>query len=229
MITQIDYNKLIGVDETGVGDYFTPVVSVAVFVPEKNIDILIELGIKDSKKLSDKKIIQFFDKLNHLVIWKKTLLSQQGYNKLIKQNINNNEIKTLIHCNSIRQLENYLNNKVDIIIDQYTNSISTFERHIIKLQNIEWLAFQKPKGKIYLETKAEDKSISVAAASIIARKLLLDYMKEQEKKFNFKFQLGASQKVEQNAREFVEIYGHAKLIEVAKISFKTTQKIINKN
>ncbi|WP_373437761.1 ribonuclease HIII [Metamycoplasma equirhinis] len=229
MMVEIDYNKLIGVDETGVGDYFTPVVSVAAFVPQENIDAVIRLGVKDSKKLSDAKITEIFDKLQHLVIWKKTLLSQQGYNKLIKQNINNNEIKTLIHCNSIRQLENYLNNKVDIIIDQYTNSVNTFERHIIKLQNIEWLAFQKPTGKIYLETKAEDKSISVAAASIIARKLLLDYMKEQEKKFNFKFQLGASQKVEQNAREFVEIYGHAKLIEVAKISFKTTQKIINKN
>lgn len=49
------FNSYIGVDETGVGDYFTPVVSVACFIPKNNIDEIINLGVKDSKKLNDKK------------------------------------------------------------------------------------------------------------------------------------------------------------------------------
>ena len=57
------FNSYIGVDETGVGDYFTPVVSVACFIPKNNIDEIINLGVKDSKKLNDKKIITIAKKL----------------------------------------------------------------------------------------------------------------------------------------------------------------------
>lgn len=46
------YNSYIGVDETGVGDYFSPVISVACYIPFKNIDRLIALGVADSKTLS---------------------------------------------------------------------------------------------------------------------------------------------------------------------------------
>ena len=131
------FNSCIGVDETGVGDYFTPVVSVACFIPKNNIDEIINLGVKDSKKLNDKKIIAIAKKLFNLVFYKKTILTQSGYNKLIESKINNNEIKTLIHANSINRLSNELNKKnnflYSVIIDQYVLNESILEKHFNKL------------------------------------------------------------------------------------------------
>ena len=46
----------IGTDESGKGDFFGPLVIAGVLVDEKNAQYFHELGIKDSKKLSDKKM-----------------------------------------------------------------------------------------------------------------------------------------------------------------------------
>ncbi|TPR54377.1 ribonuclease HIII [Metamycoplasma neophronis] len=222
----IDYDKIIGVDETGVGDYFCPIVSVACFIPEQNINKIKSLGVKDSKKLTDKKILAIAEELENLVLYRKTILSQKGYNNLINAKINNNEIKTLIHMNSINQLIKYLGISIDVIIDQYTNSYQTFEKHFIKLKTINWLNFEVPLTNFHLETKAEDKSLAVACASIIARKLLLEHMEYQNHKFDFNFKLGAGKEVDILAAQFLEKYGYEVLCDAAKISFKTTQKAL---
>ncbi len=223
----MNYNQLIGADETGVGDYFTPVVSVACYIPEENFDKVKNLGVKDSKKITDKNIYKLFEQLEPLVIYRKTILSQKGYNNLINSKINNNEIKTLIHMNSINQIIRAMGKSIDVIIDQYTNSYQTFEKHFIKLKTINWLDFQVPQTNFILETKAEDKSLSVACASIIARKLLLDHMEYQNRKFDFQFKLGAGKDVDLLAAKFLSLYGYEVLADAAKISFKTTQKALD--
>ncbi|MGC7169138.1 ribonuclease HIII, partial [Metamycoplasma hominis] len=118
-----------------------------------------------------------------------------GYNKLIDAGINNNEIKTLIHSNSINILTKKLNQNIDVFIDQYTTSLEVLQKHFKKLQAISWLDFKKPQNEIIIETKGEEKSLAVAAASIISRKFLIDWMQQQNKKYNFEFKLGASNKI----------------------------------
>ena len=193
------FNSYIGVDETGVGDYFTPVVSVACFIPKNNINEIINLGVRDSKKLNDKKIIAIAKKLFNLVFYKKTILTQSGYNKLIESKINNNEIKTLIHANSINRLSNQLNKKsnflYNVIIDQYVLNESILEKHFNKLLSTNWINFNKPINNLELKTKAEDIALPVACASIIARYILLDEMEKQNKKYNFIFPLGTNKKI----------------------------------
>ncbi|WP_412031279.1 ribonuclease HIII [Metamycoplasma buccale] len=229
MDNEINFDTLIGVDETGVGDYFSPIVSVACFIPTKNIEKIKELGVKDSKKLSENKIKELAPKLEKLTLWRKNILSQKGYNNLIANKINNNEIKTLIHSNSINSLLAILNEPVDVIIDQYTNNEETFYNHYKKLKNIDWLKIDKPQVKIYLKTKAEDKSLSVACASVIARNILLNLMDLQIKNYNFPFKLGANSEVDNLAAKFLKENSIEKLKEVAKISFKTTFKAIEIN
>ncbi|MBN0970964.1 ribonuclease HIII [Mycoplasma phocoeninasale] len=219
-----EFDKLIGVDETGVGDYFTPVVSVACYIPEENIEKVREMGVKDSKKLTDNKIVEIAEKIKPYVFFKKNVLSQRGYNNLIKNDINNNEIKTLSHLNSINQLLKMLKKSVDVIIDQYTNSYETFENHIEKLQSITWMKVRKPKVNIILKTKAEDESLSVAAASILARAIMLEYLKEQNAEFGVDFKLGAGPEVDAQAAKLIQERGEAILYQVAKVSFKTTNK-----
>lgn len=223
----IEYNKLIGVDETGVGDYFTPVISVACFIPEYNLDKVLELGVKDSKQLSDSKIIKIAASLKELVKWKSLTLSQGGYNNLIGANINNNEIKTLIHSKTINNLLQTLPTKVDVLIDQYTVSRQVYEKHLTKLNSIKWLDFKKPNTTVFLETKAESKSLSVACASILARAILLEKINAQREAYNFEFSLGASKKIILQAIQFAKKFGLEELKKVSKFSFKITKEVID--
>lgn len=43
--------SIVGSDEVGTGDFFGPMTVVAVYVDAKQIPLLKELGVKDSKKL----------------------------------------------------------------------------------------------------------------------------------------------------------------------------------
>ncbi|BAP39601.1 ribonuclease HIII [Metamycoplasma canadense] len=228
LLNDLDY---IGVDETGVGDYFTPIVSVACFIPKKNIELIKKLGVKDSKKISDNKISEIANYIieNKLVIFKKTILTQKGYNNLTNLKINNNAVKTLIHLNSIKRLLESLNKKIPIIIDQYAN-LTNISKHIDTLKNKKIITTVELKDfELILETKAEEKYLSVACASILARYILLEKMKEQSLYYkNFSFKLGASNSIIDVAILFVKKFGLDELKNVAKISFKTTNKVLEK-
>ena len=53
----------IGSDEVGTGDYFGPIVVTAAYVRKEDISFVESLGIKDSKKLTDEKILDVVPKL----------------------------------------------------------------------------------------------------------------------------------------------------------------------
>ncbi|ENY69320.1 Ribonuclease HII [Metamycoplasma auris 15026] len=224
--------EYIGVDESGVGDYFSPVVSVACFIPKENIKKLKELGIKDSKKLSDKKIIELIEiiKQNNLAIFKDTTLSQKGYNDLTKLKINNNALKTLIHFNSILRLQKSLKKNLIVVIDQYASK-PNLEKHLVTLKekNLINSSLKLDNFSLVLETKAEEKYLNVACASMMARYILLQKMQQQTKEYNgFPFILGASNATIDLGAKFIKDFGEQKLYNVAKISFKTTKKILEK-
>lgn len=50
--------SILGSDEVGTGDYFGPMTVVAVYVDAKQIPLLKELGVKDSKNLNDAQIAE---------------------------------------------------------------------------------------------------------------------------------------------------------------------------
>ncbi|MCP4337242.1 MAG: ribonuclease HIII [Mycoplasma sp.] len=215
--------KIIGADETGVGDYMTPLVAAAVYVPLQNVDKLVELGVTDSKKMTDKNILKVFNEIKGLIKSSVRHLTQKGYNTLNKS-FNAHELKTLIHLNAISSVEKRIDNGVDLIIlDQYVNK-NSFEKYKEKLSNSS-IKPEFPKAIIKLVEKGEMEHISVAAASIVARAYFLNMMQEQEKKWGMKFLLGTNDKVVQVAKDFVDKHGRDNLKEVAKLSFKTTEKV----
>ncbi|PZV99927.1 ribonuclease HIII [Metamycoplasma auris] len=224
--------EYIGVDETGVGDYFSPIISVACFIPKENIKRIKELGIKDSKKLSDSKIIDLIEIIieNKLAIFKDTTLYQKNYNDLTKLGINNNAIKTLIHFNSIIRLRKTLNRNLRIVIDQYATEVN-LQKHLVKLKEKKLISsnLELNNFKLILEVQAEEKYLSVACASMMARYILLKKMREQKKEYqDFPFILGASNLVIDLGIKFIKKFSESELYNVAKISFKTTKKIIEK-
>ncbi|MBN0919224.1 ribonuclease HIII [Mycoplasma gypis] len=214
-------SDFIGCDETGVGDYFSPIVFVAAYIPKQNYQKILDLGVRDSKKISDTKIIKIAQELQKLVFYSKTILTQKGNNRLTNF-LNVNEIKLLYHYKNINNLQQKIDKQA--FIDQFStlNSIKGYESKLLKLN----LDFQIPRHNTLFETKAEDKILSVGVASILARYFLLDYMQQQNAKYGVQFPLGASSKIIDFGKELIKKFGAEVLDEVAKTNFKTTSQII---
>ena len=74
--------------------------------------------------------------------------------------------------------------------------------------------------------KAE-RNIAVAAASILARAKFLERLNKLKEEYKMEFPKGASTVVIEQGKYFVQRYGSKKLEKVAKIHFKTTEKILD--
>lgn len=219
----LNEKNIIGSDETGVGDYLTPLVAAAVYVPSENVQKLIELKIKDSKELSDKKIMELFPKIKDLIHYSINHLTQKGYNNLAKY-MNAHEMKMFLHLKSITFLEKNKELKPDYVFIDAFASVDNINKYYENLMKSR-LKTDEIKTKVLLAHKAENIHVAVAAASIVARYRFLELMKEQEEYIGMKFPLGTNQEVEKVAIEFCQKYGRKALYEIAKISFKTTEKV----
>ncbi|ADE19369.1 ribonuclease HIII [Mycoplasma crocodyli] len=217
--------RIIGVDETGVGDYFGPLISAAVLVSDKQIEYLKSIGVKDSKKItSDSRIIDLANQIKSKCLYKVYTLSNAGYNRVEQTYRNSNKLKFFTHAHVINSLEELLESRGSeydyVFIDQYTtkNAFIEYFNNMIYINN--WSSIKVFKKPILLSHKAESIHISVAAASILARAELLENMKKMKAKYNFDFKLGASKQVKELVQKFKEKFGEEELKNVCKTSFK---------
>ena len=216
--------NIIGSDETGVGDYLTPLVAAAVFVPMANVYKLESLGITDSKKLSDKQISELYEKMKTMIKSSVRKMSQRQYNFLNKK-YNANELKMRLHLECITAVESRVEDVNLVIIDAFSNesSLDKYRKRIsTEEENIGDI-----KSKVKYVTKGEMEHVSVAAASIVARAYLIHSMQEQNKKWNDTFPLGTNKEVVAFAKSFVKKNGKDALYDVAKLSFKTTKEVLD--
>ena len=207
----------IGSDEVGTGDYFGPIVVTASYVSKENIPFLLDLGVKDSKKITDDKILKIAPQIIQKIPYVTLILDNEKYNKNYSEEINMNRIKSILHNKAIVSLlkkDNYSYEK--IVIDQFVYPKKYFE-HI----------YSAPEKAINITfmTKAEDKCLSVAASSIISRYTFLLKVKELEQELKMSIPKGAGEKVDEAGKEIVKKYGINKLSHIAKLNFKNTEKI----
>ena len=208
----------IGSDEVGTGDYFGPIVVTASYVSVDNVDYLIELGVKDSKKMTDEQILKVVPELIKKVPYHTYILKNPDYNKYYGTTMNMNKIKAILHNKVLFEMVSE-NRPCDfVVVDQfeYPNS---YYAHISESTN-------KIKN-IFFMTKAEDKCLSVACSSVISRYIFLSEMNKLSKELNMELPKGASPAVDEAAKKIVAIYGEEKLKEIAKLNFKNTEKILN--
>ncbi|UUD35348.1 ribonuclease HIII [Mycoplasmopsis caviae] len=201
----LEDKKIIGVDEVGVGDYFGPLCSAAVYIPKEKIQEVIDLGVKDSKKISDNKIKSIAYKLKKIVKYAIHHLSPKGYNSLNKF-YNGNSLKMFSHLSAIGSLLKNIGSVDYVFIDQYSNkaSIEKYYNNLVQLDN--WAKFEPVQADILLAHKAENISLEVACASIIARDYFLYYMSKMNEEYECIFPFGAGSKVKNFAREFFNKY-----------------------
>ena len=211
-----NYNKYdtIGSDEVGTGDYFGPIVVTAAFVDKKNQELLIDLGVRDSKKLTDEKIISIAPKVIQNIPHVTFTFTPKDYNKFGITNMN--KIKAILHNKALFQLRAKNLPYQKIVVDQFCPP-NKFYEHINNVPN--------KVTNITFTTHAEDKCLSVAAASIISRYIFLKEMKKMNQELNELVPKGAGDGVDKFGVMIVQKYGINKLNEIAKLNFKNTDKI----
>ena len=207
-------------DEVGTGDYFGPIVVTATYVNKKDEIFLRDLGVKDSKALTDEKIIEIAKELIKKVNYKTFILTNKDFNDYTKKGYNMNKIKAILHNKVLYSIkENHMSDYDKIVVDQFVYPKKYFE-HINEATN--------KVTDISFTPRAESKCLSVACSSIISRYIFLHEMDKLSKELNITLPKGANDIVDDIGFEIVKKYGFNKLYEVAKINFKNTEKIKNK-
>ena len=220
-VDNTDYYSIssIGSDEVGTGDFFGPIIVTASYVDKSNISFLEELGVRDSKKVTDEKIEKIAPTLMEKIPHYTYILSNEEYNKMQDEGNNMNKIKSILHNKVIMGLLKSNNYSYDmVVIDQFTP-----KRNYYNYLKDESNVFRK----ITFTTKAEDKCLSVGVSSIISRYLFLKEMEKLSKEIGISLPLGASTVVDETGKKIVEKYGKEKLNEIAKLNFKNVEKILN--
>lgn len=204
----------IGIDESGKGDYFGPLVIAAVFVTPALEQDLALMQVRDSKKISDGRILDMAPDVRLVCPHSVVAIGPQRYNELYAK-INN--LNRLLAWGHARALENLLQ-QVDCdlaIADQFGD-----ERLILN-------ALQEKGKQIRLvqRTRAEA-DLAVAAASILARAEFLLRLQRLSEDVRTALPKGASAAVELAGRMVVRKYGEDRLGTVAKLHFKTTKQVL---
>ena len=214
--TKYMYINSVGSDEVGTGDYFGPIVVSSSYVKKEDVSFLKELGVMDSKKITDDKILEIAPKIIKRIKYKSLILTNQDYNKFNKD-YNMNKIKAIMHNKVLYQMINEEHPEIDaIIVDQFAEKYVYFS-YLKESSNVV-------KDITFL-TKAEGKCPSVACASVISRYIFLKEYSKISKELDMFLPKGAGTKVDEVGIEIVKKYGFDKLKEIAKLNFKNTDKI----
>ena len=206
----------VGSDEVGTGDYYGPIVVTASFVSKDNIPFLTELGVRDSKKLSDEQILKIVPKIIKKIPYKTIMLSNKEYNDNYGKDMNMNKIKAVLHNKVLTEMVK--DNDYDyIVVDQFEPEKSYYN-HLSDVPN--------PLKGITFITKAEDKCLSVAVSSLISRYIFIKEMDKLGDKYGIFLPKGANYYVEDIGIKLVNKYGEKILHDIAKLNFSNTNRIL---
>lgn len=199
---------VIGSDEVGKGDYFGPLVVVAVRLEPGQSDEIRRSGVRDSKTLTDEQCIRLGGALRSRYAVAVERLDPTDYNRVyIPGKLN--DLLADLHTKAVTRLATP---DVHVVVDRFAN---------------ERLLVQRMKSlgvRLEQRVRAESEP-AVAAASVVAREEFLTALKELSEKAAVHLRKGAGSPVDVAARQYVALHGFDALSKVAKLHFKNTQKI----
>ncbi len=206
-----------GVDESGKGDFFGPLVISGVYVDRGIGRKLLDAGVVDSKRIgSDTRIRALADTIRKtsLGLVETVLIGPAKYNELYEKFGNLNKLLGWGHA---RVIENLLAKKPACprsLSDQFADA------------RVISASLLKHGRKIAIEQRPRAESdIAVAAASIVAREAFINWLERKSKELGIRLERGVSPSVKDTARKLVEMNGPDALREVAKVHFRTAHEI----
>lgn len=204
----------IGTDESGKGDFFGPLVVAGVLLNEENAEMFKKLGIKDSKTLKDKQILELSYEIKKNAVNSVVVIGNEKYNELYVKFKNLNKLLAWGHA---RVIENILEKEhcKYALSDKFGDESLILNALMAKGQTI----------KLEQRVRAES-DIAVAAASILARATFVQHILDLQSFYGCKFPKGCNEGVKDAAREFIKQFGRQRLKEVCKAHFKTYHEIM---
>lgn len=213
----------LGTDESGKGDYFGPLVVAGVYVQPQDMAALREMGVADSKTLSEKKIRTIADSLRTYFQnrFEVLFIKPEKYNELYAKIGNLNKLLAWGHArvmeNLLGKLELSKTGKLDC---RYALADKFGDEGLIQRA-----LMQKGRRIRLVQIPRGERDLAVAAASIIARDLFVHKMEEQSQYYGVTLPKGCNEMVRKTAEQIVAQYGQGELAKVAKLHFKTTREI----
>ena len=198
----------VGSDETGKGDYFGPLVVCAVRLERAQAGLLEKAGVMDSKRITDNKALQLGAYLRETVPYSLQVLLPRDYNREWKQ-LGLHTLLSRQHAQAIRAVAQRGDR---VVIDQFSKQDEIGPA----LKDLQLDIEQRPRA---------ESELAVAAASIIARSEFLISLRELGSEFDIDFPKGAGPPVDRVGVEFVRSQGAERLVEVAKVHFRNTEKV----
>lgn len=204
-----------GLDESGKGDFFGPVVSACVIADKEAIDSWRSAGIRDSKKIGDAQIVKFAKMITGTkgVAAKVMFCGMAKYNELMAKPRAN--LNLLLAWQHSKALEQALEQKWVPwgMLDQFSK------------QPLVQRYFKRDDFDLRMQTKAEEDPV-VAAASIVARAEYLRQMEKLSDRFGEKLLKGASAQVREQGVKIIEKFGAPALKDFAKLHFRTAHEVV---
>ncbi len=208
-----------GLDESGKGDFFGPVVAATVIADKPAIDAWIKAGVKDSKKIAESQIIELDKVIRGTpgVSFATCLCGMPKYNLIMSRPYANlNKLLAWQHATALSQA---LARKSAPrgLLDQFTKQ-PLVQRELTKMGIKDF--------KLEMRTKAEEDPV-VAAASVVARAEFVRQMNALSKQFGEKLQKGAGPLVKEQAARIIERLGARALGTFAKLHFRTAYEVVS--
>jgi ribonuclease HIII len=206
-----------GVDESGKGDFFGPLVTAGVYLDRGIARKLLDAGVVDSKRIgSDARIRVLADTIrkSSLGLVEIVLIGPAKYNELYEKFGNLNRLLGWGHA---RVIENLLARKPECprsLSDQFADA------------RVITASLLKHGRKIAIEQRPRAESdIAVAAASVLAREAFINWLERKGKELGLRLVRGVSASVKETAKKLVEMRGPGALREVAKVHFRTAHEV----
>jgi ribonuclease HIII len=208
-----------GLDESGKGDFFGPVVAATVIADKPAIEAWIKAGVKDSKKIAESQILEL-DKLirgTSGVSFATCLCGMAKYNLImLRPGANLNKLLAWQHATALTQA---LARKPAPrgLLDQFTKQ-PLVQRELSKMGVKDF--------KLDMRTKAEEDPV-VAAASVVARAEFVRQMNGLSRQFGERLQKGAGPLAKAQGAKIVETLGARALGTFAKLHFRTAYEVVS--
>lgn len=210
--------SVVGSDETGTGDFFGPVTVAACYVPQDKIELVQELGVKDSKQLTDDLMRQIAPNLKAALVHSILTVPNPKYNEIQAQGNSQGKIKALLHNQALKHVLRKMGDvkPTYILIDQFA------ERGVYYnyLKNEPEVI----RENVVFSTKAEGVHLAVAAASVLARVAFLEEMDRLSANIGLTLPKGAGPKVDEVAAKILLKHGEATLKTMTKWHFVNLEK-----
>jgi ribonuclease HIII len=207
--------RVVGVDESGKGDFFGPLVVAAFLADECKADDLRALGVRDGKLIADKKTLQIDEQLRADFPYEILVVEPSDYNRRYALIKNLNKLLAEGHAEVIDRLLS--REQADLVVSDKFG----------KPELVEEALAARRQSVPFKQIVRGERIIQVAAASILARAAFIREMEKLSDQYGISIPKGAAAQVDEAGRKIVRKHGIESLPNLAKIHFKNYRRVLN--